>query len=657
MALPKVKLCWNGKRVEADWHLGLFGFYTRGTSGSRLQGIVISGRGLLAWLAGLAVVAYFTGAAALWFWLDRRPYNYVSYTDLVLPTRWSGIEKLRGQALIAEGMDDIKARKWSEGLQKLRVGIARNPEEIKGRLVLAEIFLAMKARKQAIEIYDGGLGTQYPGRDYVEAMLKSAAQSENYEWWLRTCDRALALIGNNPAHAADHRWLIQQKLSALLAADRPAEALVLAEAEGESGSPTISEFRVLALLKEGKPDAALAFLNEWQNRAGSRLDPQILRLQARAFREAKDAASMDRALEELRELSPADPRPYVYGIVQRLLAGRRDEAFASLDSFLLRFGSTPQYLQMLAAPLAEIAERPMLENLVKYAAQQGFDLEPFRRFLLQALMEKGEWREASTVLAEAKGSDKKAESVALWYDLMDAQIKAALDSGEAAQSNLVSLVRGRQFALSFYKDAITNMRRAGRLTTAREIVTFAQGMYPQNNVIETWRKELDIELAAAAELVSKPVVTLPRPQVAAATVVAPSTPRVEVTTADFEARLEALTKTGDYAGALQYLREIRVTKPAWLDAREADLSRDEVRFSGRAGDLVALRSSARLYINGDRLRSARTIEIARELHAAGRIPEAVFLLKELLAKVPDYPVAQRLLAEWVPKPVPTAATP
>ena len=115
MAFPKIKLCWNGSRVEADWHLGLFGFYTRGTHGSRLRGIVITLRGVLAWLAGLAFVAYFTGALALWLWLDRRPYNYVTYADLIFPTRWSEIEKLRGKAMIDEGMDDINARKWEIG--------------------------------------------------------------------------------------------------------------------------------------------------------------------------------------------------------------------------------------------------------------------------------------------------------------------------------------------------------------------------------------------------------------------------------------------------------------------------------------------------------------------------------------------------------------
>ncbi|MET0263214.1 MAG: hypothetical protein ABW223_09975 [Rariglobus sp.] len=648
MAFPKIKLCWNGSRVDAEWHLGLFGFYQRGTSGSRLRGVVVSLRGLLAWLGGLMVVAYFTGAAALWFWLDRRPYNYVTYTDLVLPTRWSGIEKLRGQALIAEGMDDIKARKWGEGLAKLRIGIARNPDEINARLTLAEIFIAMKARKQAIDIYDGGLDVRYPGRNYVETMVKSAAQSENYDWWIKTCDRALALVKDHPALAEERRWLIRQKLAALVAADRTEEALAVADAEGETTSPTISEFRVLALLKSGKPNEALAFLKDWEARADSREDPQILRLQVRAFREAGDIASMDRALEALRQQAPSDPRPYVYGIVQRLLAKQRVSATATLDSFLLRFGSTTEYLQMLAAPLAEIGERPMLEQLIGYAKQQGFALEPFRRFLIQALIGAGEWRAASVAIAEVDTAQKTG-TAATWYEVMEAQIQAALDPSAGAQSNLVNLVRGRQFTLSFYKDLIENMRKAKRPSTAREVITFAQGMYPQNSVIETWRKELDGEIAAAQAANEAALVAIPRPvpKPAAST---PAAPREAFVEAPFMAQVDELSKAGDYAGALQRIRDVRRANPTWLSGRDLELTRSEIRFHGHSGDSLALRTAARLYITGDRLRSAQMIEIARELHTAGKKDEAVLLLKELVAKTPDYTLAQRLLAEWSPKP-------
>jgi hypothetical protein len=120
---------------------------------------------------------------------------------------------------------------------------------------------------------------------------------------------------------------------------------------------------------------------------------------------------------------------------------------------------------------------------------------------------------------------------------------------------------------------------------------------------------------------------------------------------EFLGLLDRLNKNGGHAEAVQAIREIRVSKPAWLTpAREVELSRNEVRFSGFAGDILTLRSSVRLFNNGDRLRVAQLVEIARELNTAGRKDEAIFLLKELLVKTPDYALAKRLLAEWSPKP-------
>lgn len=644
MTFPKIKLCWNSSRLDVEWRFGLLGFYGS-ANGGRLKGIFISGRGLLGWMAGLMFVGYFTGALGLWAWLDRRPYNRVTYTDLILPTRWSGIQKLRGEALVAEGMDDMKAQNWGSALAKLRTGIGRNPDEIKGRLVLANIYLAIKARKQAIEIYDGGLATRYPGRDYVETMLKSAMQSENHTWWLSTCDRALELLKLQPELTSDRKWLVDQKLSVLIAMDRTTEAIKLADAEGNSVSSSINEYRVIAFLNAKKPLEAVAALKAWSERLGTETDPQILRLQVRAYREAGFAAAMDRALEQMRALSPTDPRTYLYGIVQYVLAGRNSEADTTLNGFLLRFGSSPEYLEMLAGPLSEIREIAMLQKLIAYSREHGFDLNPTRRFLVSALVGRGEWAEAGAVLAQIDFTSTGNEAFTSWRNIMHAQIQAALDSSDAAQSNLVALVRGRPLTVLFYKELIANMRRAQRPATAREIITYAQGSYPQNLAIETARKELEQELAAALSVKTNTVaVRASGPEVSRL----PATLKVVLNEADFLSRLDQLGRAADYEGALTQVRNARLSKPAWLAARDAELTGHEVRYNGHVGDMLALRAAVRLYNTGDRQRSTRIFEIARELETAGQKEPAIFLLKELLAKVPEYTAAKRLLAEWTP---------
>ena len=103
---------------------------------------------------------------------------------------------------------------------------------------------------------------------------------------------------------------------------------------------------------------------------------------------------------------------------------------------------------MLATPLAEIAERELRGQVIAVARQQGFELSSLRRLLVQALISRGDWQDAAGVLSELAEGNKKEPAAVLWYELMNAQIQAALDPSEGTQSTLMSRVRGRQFTLS-----------------------------------------------------------------------------------------------------------------------------------------------------------------------------------------------------------------
>ena len=73
-----------------------------------------------------------------------------------------------------------------------------------------------------------------------------------------------------------------------------------------------------------------------------------------------------------------------------------------------------------------------------------------------------------------------------------------------------------------------------------------------------------------------------------------------------------------------------------------------MRFNGRSGDLLALRLVANEYINGSRDHAARSIVLARDLYENNCKEAALLLTNELLRKIPNYPPAKRLIAEWIP---------
>jgi len=303
---------------------------------------------------------------------------------------------------------------------------------------------------------------------------------------------------------------------------------------------------------------------------------------------------------------------------------------------------------MLAAPLAEINESAPIERLMAHASDQGFDLTPFRQALLRVWLHQGDWVAAWDVFNDIKASLKTSEpSVMAWAELIGCMIKAALDPSEGAQSRLTDFVRERQLPLKTDRELVTVLRRAGRPATARTVITFAQGVYPENATLETWRKELDRELAAAqaVEQAAKPVVAS-RAATAPAAPAGPAPAREVISETVFFKQLAESEKAKDFEGELRQILDLRLARPDWLEARQEEILGEEIRLNGRVGDLAALHLAASLYLNGDKNRSLRAVGLARELHAAGCKETGMLLAQELLRKIPNYPPAKRLLAEW-----------
>jgi len=653
MPLPKVKFSWRTSEIPGGtWRGGLFCFYdARAASAGRLRAwrLVISLRGLLLWMTALAVAAYFSGAGALWAWLERRPYNRVTYADLVLPTNWPQLQHKRGEAQIAAGLADFKNRKWREGEMKLRVGLGRAPDDTNARIELARFYVAINQRSKAKAALTAGLAYGYPGSDYFRQICILAADAEDYDWWIQTCDTVLGQLAASPDRIVERREALTQKMSALMAANRPEEVIKLVDAQNDKGGPLVDEFKVLALIKAGRPTEAVAFLDAWRKRTG--LNPQVARLQVRAFREAGRTADMDQSLEELRAYGPAVPQPYIYGIIQQSLAGRRQKVDEALDDFLLRFGSNPRTLVSLAEPLVEIGDQRVLERLVAHARQQGFNLGPFQNARLKVFLAKDDWAQVRALLTELRSQSKETSpEQEFWYELVNRLCNAAVDPGEGTQSSLTDFLRDKRLPLKTDKELIGGLRRAGRPATARELITFAEGNYAENATLKAWRDELDKELAAAAAAAPEIVMPKVASTKAAVSVDAPAPAREEVTENVFFRQLAEAEKAGDFEGALKQIQAMRDDRPTWLVEREADVEVEEIRLNGRVGDLPAMHLAASLYINGDGARSLKAARLARELYAAGSKDAAILLARDLLKKVPDYPHAKRMLAEWEPKP-------
>lgn len=630
------KLIWAAARaIPGRWYLGLIGLHDPDERG-RFRGVALSVRGLLAWLGLMAVLAYLALATALFLWLDRRPFNLVTFSDIVLPTRWSRISDLRGRGYIEEGMADLKTGRWMQGEMKLRVGLSKHPDNLRARMTLGQFYLAIGRRTLALNVLQTGLQGSYPGRIYLNAMLQVASQCEDFPLALRVVDEALARpAGEVPA--SDRRWLEGQKLQLLVAAHRPADLMQMLDATPEVSGAAADEARVLALVEMGRLPEAETFLAQWQARAPKTETAQVLRLQVRVFREARKLPEMNAALASLRALLPADPRTTIYAIVQQAMAGESARAGATMDDFVLRFGSDLTNLITLAQPLAEIGELPLLQRCLDEARAQGLPARPFYAAQARAFLHAGRFQDAAQAYADFKRNTKELPAAEeLWVAWMDKLVPAVNGPTESAQVvELQAFMRSRPLPLSIYRETEEVLRQAGRWDTAREVLAMGTGAYPASATLATAKTVVEQQLAAL------------RPAEGEKAAPAPAAgPRERVV---FE-ELDRLIGEGQWHEAATQARAVLLSKPAWLPKRESELLRIEMRGHLESGAVAEMIGAARMLMDGSNARAQQVVDFAAEASARGQKDAAATLLREVLRKSPDYPPAKRALKELEAKP-------
>lgn len=630
----RIKFIWGAAKViTARWRFGLFGFYEH-AKGYHNSGLVFSVRGLLILGLILAVMAYVAGATALYFWLDRRPHNYVTYTDtLLLPVRMEVVREKRGQGYIDEGIDDLKAQRWSEAEMKLRIGLSRYPQAVRARLALAEFYTVAQRRPQALKLLGEGLqvSPDYPGRRYLQTYFSMAGQGEEYDLILAACERYLA--GGVKLEPKEEHWLRQQKINVLLTQKQGAAAL--AELAGRPEDAIYNEQRVLAWIELGRLPEAIDFLAAWRRQPGA--GAQVLRLQVRAFREAGRLDEMEAALTELRALTPTDYTPYAYTIIQRAMAGKQAEAEAALSDYFLRFGANARSMQPLAQPLAEIGAVSLLEQYIVKLGEQGHDQRSALLLLVQAHLKNADWPAAAAALNRVRALGSAPASAASGMELIETLVAVVSNPAEGPQVKLLDYINRQPFPMKGYRTLIEPLVRAQRYEVALEVITRAERVYPGNATLATLRTETQTALAARqAAMVGE----------------GPDAPGSFLAESDFMARLDAAMAAERWAEAAAALRDVQLAKPGWLAGRQADFYARQMRLSQEMSEPLEMLLAARLLLDGSLARAQTVVDFATTLHAQGEVNDAQMLLRELLRKMPSHTLSRRLLEDWQKKPEP-----
>lgn len=654
MAPRTLRFVWGTPPVPAGrWHGGLVNLKiipsTRRTSAPvvvdpwhdyRRHRLHLSLRGLLAWTLGLALVAYLAGAALVHRRLERASvYNRVTYLDLTLPSRWPGLDRLRGQANIAEGRALLAVGRFNEGVGFLRAGLARHPGDHEARLALAQIYAALRLGPQAEKLLRDGLDHGYPGRAFLEFVFALAADADHPARWAELCQLARVRFDALPAEARsapESLWLDQQRVRALLAADRRADALALVESRYAETHPFRREIALLHLLETNQAPEAVALAKRWS--AEFPRAPEPLRLLVRAHRQAGDHAAMDMTLERLRALDPTRPEALLYALAQHHRAARPDAVRQTLDTLFFRHGADPALYPALASVLVELRDHPGLDRVTAELRERGLSPLPSLWARLQLAANTRDWPAAlaaASAFEEARGLAALDEARTGWLETIVRLARACLEAGSGTQASLVELVADRPVPLRLYVGVLEALLEAGRADTARQILGLATGPYPASVTLAAFRPRIENALAAAA----------PPPAANAAPAIS-ALESAETLAAAFTACIDAK----DTTGALALLAHARRARPAWWPAAESRLDALELPVRARGDDPLRLQLLARSTLAREATAPGKLLALAREIETENPVhrAHALLLVKEILRHNPAHTDALRQLVAWNP---------
>lgn len=661
MDSTRIKFCWApvaGPAPRLRWRAGLFALHRQPVSAlANLKNasartlrmfqratLHVSVRGALLWGATLAAVAYLAGAGVMYQIQRAVPHNRVTYADLVLPWRWSGLDELRGRAFIEYGRERFRAGDFSVAFQLLRQGVARHPADVAARYDLANCYLLMRVRTRAdrvlLEAFDHG----YPGTSFIESGLLRIREGDNPDNIRRFLDAARASWTAAGSPPADGVVIDRLELEFLLEQNRMNEAVVLAHRLHSEGSDERRNIDILVALGTGDLDRAAALAAEWE-RAGVR-DEKTLAFLAGTYRKAGRLDAMQAVIDRLRDANPLNPSHVAFDVVQNVLAGRDERARAALDNGFFHFSSDPAVLAQWAGDISRTGRDDLMARIEDVVREHGFDPRAVLTGRLLVQMQARDWKAARVTADKLVAlGDRMRPGERATMEMLTGLVDAREDPAADRQKRLVDAYMNLPVSLDFSRTVIEALLEGGRLETAGRIATFTEGFYPDS-----------VYVADAVARIAGRTAGRDAAELAARDTSAASPADGFADGAAFLAAIDARVKSGiDPSDTIRLIGAVRRAAPAWLPSVAAELPPREIELAARAGDLPLLQLLVRTRLRADGAHATAIIGQARAWHRSGRVQEGLLVVREILRADPDDQAAVDLLALWEPKPAKAGA--
>lgn len=582
-------------------------------------------RRLLVAVAALAVVLWLLAATALFVWLNRDPHNQVRWPDLAAPWRWSSLQARRGDTVVLTALDQLKSHDFAAAFYNLRVGVARSPANVEGRLAFASL-LAGSDPARAVAFMEEGLPLCRGSARYLGGLLALYAR-------LQIQSHALEVIAGQLGNAAgplppDARFILQRgQVAVLLQLARYAEAeqvLAAITPPAPADAADLRSLRVELLLRSGRaaeakqlrgpdPVPAVAGIGQFMQAA----DIAIA---------LDDAEALSSVLRRMKARAPDDPGVYLFAFRSWHRLNRLSYRDAAEQEYLRLFAGNEGALQAIAALAVNLDLPDVVSRAQRTAVAARLSPFAFQVHQTELALRRGDIELATRRLRDWENNvDTLANQQRFYPEFIKRLTRAAFAGTPDQVSFLLSHLAANRGPgqLSAYGLAVDVLDKAGNPAGAAQVLQAGLRLYPLSEPLLAARVRTDAMLAARTSASAAPVAA------AAVPVVVP----LPGTADGVRARLDTLFQQDALAEARDLLRAIQAQRPAWSAGLEPELAAREVELAFLSLDPLASRGAVRTYLDRHHTQPdlLRLVGLVGRLAARGRVADARLLSDEVVA--------------------------
>ncbi len=625
---PRLRLVWSAKSApKVNWWRGLIGLQTRG---GKHRGFVfhLAMKGLLLWTGSLALICFLLTTAVGAFILNKNPYNRISYADLVLPTRWDELRSKRGEALIDEGLSEIKAQRYGAGIMMLAHGLKLEPSNVSARITLGQMYTQAGYVHRALEIFRKGIPYAHANKRYLHHTFFLAEYLEDDSQVLGLVAETRVVLDEE--NTSEQQWLRGREAAALVRMEKYAEVLELRDTAKGFPGMELNSFWARAMVGLGRGDEAIAAVKADPSAFGVFAEPWMLLMELAL---AEDQPEVGRwAAQKLVALDRTDfvaATEQISYLVQIRDAEQWQEA---LDRFVLRFGLNDAARVLLLKKVEGIADQEVLSAIwMQFEALGQISLKS-RIAYVQNLVLAGEARLAfqayEIVVKEISSGDNES---AVWAKGTRLLLDVLLTKADSSLSQLKVFCAEHPLNPDAYRLLVSGLLENGLVNEASEMAELARNRFPSIKAIP--------EIQFVADTATATEVMATNRQEKRDSRVTNPIARQEWDTLQEDIREQRWESAKE--------RLLLVGKSPLVRELGDQIFYEGIMIHGQLSNQTELSWSMRRLMDRKTFDPARLRNLADTLYTAGKHDSALTLLREVLRKHPEAKWALNQRQKWL----------